>query len=82
MALKLRIVTPEGVAFDGEVESVSVPGESGAFEVLQGHAPLISSLVPGRVSYKSASGAGGIDISGGFAEVRKNEVSVCAEPKA
>ena len=44
LMLKLKIVSPEKIEFDGEVQSVLVPGTLGSFEILQNHAPIISSL--------------------------------------
>lgn len=79
MSLKLIIVSPERVEFNGEVESVTVPGIMGEFQVLQDHAPLISSLENGRMVYKDASGRHELSIAGGFIEVQKNTVSVCVE---
>ena len=49
--LTLKIVSPERVEFDGEVESVLVPGTLGSFEILNDHAPIISSLEKGKVEY-------------------------------
>ena len=54
MSLKLRIVSPEKIVFVGDVESVIVPGMMGEFQVLPNHAPLISSLEPGRVVLTTA----------------------------
>ena len=54
--LKLRIVSPERVVFNGEVESLKVPGMLGEFEILNNHAPIISSLVSGNVTYTSKEG--------------------------
>ena len=45
--LKLRIVSPENVVYNGEAESLKVPGMMGEFEILDNHAPIISSLVTG-----------------------------------
>ena len=45
----LEIVTPEATLFSGEVESVSVPGVNGEFEMLRNHAPIISILKQGHV---------------------------------
>lgn len=73
--LKLKIVSPERVEFDGEVESVTVPGTLGNFEVLTGHAPIISSLQKGVVEYDGKQ----LPVTGGFVAVQKNEVSVCVE---
>lgn len=73
--LKLKIVSPERIVFTGEVESVKVPGTQGNFEILNDHAPIISSLQKGTVEY----GAEQLDIQGGFVLVQKNEVSICVE---
>ncbi len=73
--LKLKIVSPEKVEFDGEVESVKVPGTKGNFEILNNHAPIISTLQKGIVEYDGKQ----LAILGGFVSVQKNEVSVCIE---
>ncbi len=73
--LKLKIVSPEKVEFTGEVESVKVPGTKGNFEILQNHAPIISTLQKGVVEYDGKQ----LAILGGFVEVQKNEVSLCVE---
>ncbi|MCX4292719.1 MAG: ATP synthase F1 subunit epsilon [Prevotella sp.] len=79
MSLRLKIVSPEKVEFDGDVESVTVPGQLGRFEVLSNHAPIISSLLDGMVEYKTLSGTYQLNISGGFIEVQKNNVNICVE---
>ncbi len=73
--LKLKIVSPEKVEFEGEVESVKLPGTKGNFEVLNNHAPIISTLQKGVVEYDGKQ----LNILGGFVAVQKNEVSVCVE---
>lgn len=77
--LQLRIVSPERVVFNGEVESLKVPGMLGEFEILNNHAPIISSLIPGTVSYTTKEGEQTLPVQGGFVEVKKNEVSLCVE---
>lgn len=77
--LHLVIVSPERTVFDGQVESVVLPGEVGAFQVLCDHAPLISSLKAGEVKYVAGTETQVCRIAGGFVEVRNNQVSVCAE---
>lgn len=77
--LKLRIVSPERVVYDGDVESVKVPGTLGAFEILKDHAPIISSLTVGKVEYQAPDRLYSIEVKGGFVEVQKNEVSLCVE---
>ena len=73
--LKLKIVSPEKVEFEGEVEQVIVPGSQGQFEILTNHAPIISTLQKGKVVYDGKE----LEILGGFVEVQKNEVSLCVE---
>ena len=73
--LKLKIVSPEKIEFTGEVESVKVPGTQGNFEILTGHAPLISTLQKGIVEYDGQQ----LPVLGGFVEVQQNEVSLCVE---
>jgi len=78
--LQLKIVSPERVEFDGEVTQVIVPGTLGRFEILNDHAPIISSLEDGVIQYVDASGQSHeLLVSGGFVEVQKNQVSVCVE---
>ena len=80
--LKLKIVSPERIEFEGEVKSVLVPGTLGQFQILVNHAPIISSLEKGKVVYDSPSGEKKeLSIIGGFVEVQKNVVSVCVELK-
>ena len=78
--MQLKIVSPEKILFDGEVEKVVVPGAMGEFEILDHHAPIISSLEKGRVIYKSTGiGEAQLEILGGFVEVQKNEIRLCVE---
>lgn len=79
MGIILKIVSPEKIEFDGEVERVNVPGSKGNFEILQNHAPIISSLQQGTVEYINKTGLKTVDIIGGFVEVLNNEVSLCVE---
>ena len=80
--LKLKIVSPERIEFEGEVKSVLVPGTFGQFQILVNHAPIISSLEKGKVVYDLPSGEKKeLSIIGGFVEVQKNVVSVCVELK-
>jgi F-type H+-transporting ATPase subunit epsilon len=76
--LKLKIVSPERIEFTGEVESVKVPGTQGNFEILQNHAPIISTLGKGIVEYDGKE----LPILGGFVEVQKNQISLCVERQA
>ena len=77
--LRLEIVTPEKRVLDAEVDSVTVPTASGEAAILQNHAPLVSALRPGVVSYSAKGSTDKLVISGGFIEVSSNSVSVLAD---
>ena len=76
---KLKIVTPERIVHDGDAISVLVPGVKGQFEILSGHAPIISALNPGTVDYATSEGHQQLQITGGFVEVTKKVVNLCVE---
>lgn len=77
--LKLEIVTPEKRVIDAEVESVTVPTASGEAGIFPNHAPLVSALKPGILSYSQKGGSEKLAVSGGFVEVSGNKVSVLAD---
>jgi len=77
--LKLRIIAPDRLVFEGEVESVTLPGTLGSFTVLNHHAPIISSLEKGKIVYKDANGQTDVVVRSGFAEVKDNILSICVE---
>ena len=78
--ITLKIFTPDGVLYDGEVESVTLPSEKGPFTVLLNHAPIISSLIKGNIEYKvDDESSSRIDVDSGFVEVKNNVVTVCLE---
>ncbi|MBO7050436.1 MAG: ATP synthase F1 subunit epsilon [Bacteroidaceae bacterium] len=77
--LKLRIIAPDRMVFEGEVESVTLPGTVGSFTVLNNHAPIISSLDKGKIAYKDTNGTAEVAVESGFAEVRDNVLSICVE---
>lgn len=76
--LHLSIVSPEKSIFDGEVRIVTLPGTIGSFSVLPGHAPIVSSLKEGTISYTTTDGeVRTLDIQGGFMEMSDGTASVC-----
>jgi F-type H+-transporting ATPase subunit epsilon len=77
--MNMTIATPEGILFEGQVESAKFPGTSGSFMVLPMHAPLISSLTVGKVIYTMQGEQKEMHIQGGFVEVKNNVISVCVE---
>ncbi len=78
--MKVTIVSPEKTLYAGEAESVALPGKKGRFEVLRNHAPIISTLSEGTVTVTGDTPFK-LEVSGGFVEVARNEVIVCAEVK-
>jgi F-type H+-transporting ATPase subunit epsilon len=77
--LNLEIVTPEKKVLSESVDSVTVPTASGEIGILTNHAPLISSLKSGILSYTKGGSTEKMVISGGFVEVSANNVSVLAD---
>lgn len=76
--LHVVIVSPERTLYAAQADSVNVPGEKGRFEILRGHAPIISSLLSGEIVVNGDRKLN-LTISGGFIEVCENEVSLCVE---
>ena len=81
--MKITVLTPEKELFKGDIEAVIVPGTKGQFEILKGHAPIVSSLGSGTVKIKTSEGAvKEFKILKGFVEVIKNEVSLLVQVPA
>jgi F-type H+-transporting ATPase subunit epsilon len=92
--MKLEIITPEASLFKGEATSVTLPGLDGVFQVLNNHAPIISSLKSGEVIFELSGNEGGAEMSnllvrsgskvhasikGGVAELNNNRLVILAE---
>jgi F-type H+-transporting ATPase subunit epsilon len=76
--IKLRIVTPSRLMFDEAVDEVTAIGELGEFGVLPNHISFLSTLVPGEMSYKQGANKRMLAVSGGYAEVLDNVMTVLA----
>ena len=78
--MTLDILTPSGTLADSvSVSAVFLPGTAGEFEVLDHHAPIISSLETGRIRYRAADGEKEVKISSGFVTVSDNHIRACVE---
>ena len=77
--LKLEIVTPEKRVVDETVDSVTVPTLSGEAGILPNHAPLISALKPGILSFSNKGTTEKLAVAGGFVEVSSDTVSVLTD---
>jgi F-type H+-transporting ATPase subunit epsilon len=82
--LRLELVSPERVLVDEQVDEVQIPGRDGYMGILPGHAPLLSELKPGVLTYRLGSGVKVLAVYGGFVEVQPDRVRIladAAEPK-
>jgi F-type H+-transporting ATPase subunit epsilon len=77
----LTVLTPERPVLDEDVVSIVAPGAQGYLGVLAHHAPLITSLVPGKLSVREGTGEQErtFAISGGFLEVSENTATILAD---
>ncbi len=76
----LDIITPEKLLFAGEIKIVKLPGTLGSFEIMENHAPMISTLAKGKIKVKDANGViSNFEISTGLVEVSNNEIKVLVE---
>lgn len=78
-SFRLRIVTPERLLLDEEVEEVTAPGAAGEFGVLPDHITFLTALAPGRLIYRVGNQRTVIAIFGGYAEVVDNVMTVLAD---
>ena len=79
MPLRLEIVTPERLAYEDDVDAVSVPGVEGELGILPHHAPLVSTLGFGELRIRKGGAEEIFAIVGGFVQVRPDKVVVMAE---
>jgi F-type H+-transporting ATPase subunit epsilon len=75
----LEIITPDQKVFSGEINRVQLPGTKGSFEVLNNHAPIISTLTKGKIKVTDRSGIQSFEIMAGVVEVLKNKIIILAE---
>src|SRR3990172_9683487 len=75
----LRIVTPDRQVVREDVEEIQAPGQGGYLGILPGHAPLLSELKPGEMTYRRGRDLRRLAVGGGFLEVLPEQVTVLAE---
>jgi len=73
------LVSPEKLAFSGEVDQVDVPGVEGDFGVLAGHAPVVAAIRPGILTVTSGGAHQKVIVLGGLAEVSEDRLTVLAD---
>ena len=77
--LNIEIVTPQGLKFSGNVDACTAPGIDGTFQILAGHASLLSMLNVGEIKFDFGDSTRFMATSGGFLEVKSNKVTIMAE---
>ncbi len=77
--LHLEVVTPEKVVASERVDTVVAPGTLGQFGVLPGHTSLLTGIMPGEVRWKAGDREVLLSVSGGFAEVADDKVSILVD---
>ena len=77
--MNLQIITPEKKLFEGEIKLVQVPGSSGSFEVLENHAPIVSTLTNGTIKIiTDKDKKETVQINSGIIEVKTNNITILA----
>jgi F-type H+-transporting ATPase subunit epsilon len=76
MPLTVRVIAPDKTVWDAPAEEVILPSTTGQLGILTGHAPLLTALEPGVLRVREGKGWQAIALSGGFAEVDSNEVTI------
>jgi F-type H+-transporting ATPase subunit epsilon len=78
--IKFKVVTPHRIMLEKEVDSVTLPTQTGQITILEHHIPLVSNLETGELTYKEKGQEFFFAVSGGFVEVKpNNEVIVMAD---
>jgi F-type H+-transporting ATPase subunit epsilon len=75
----VQIVTPERLVVETTAEELQIPGKKGYLGILPGHAPLITELAVGEITYRSGQTTGRVAVAWGFAEVLPDKVTILAE---
>jgi len=75
----LEIVTPERRVVSDVAQEMQLPGKNGYLGILPGHAPLITELAVGEISYRNVEVSSHLAVAWGFAEVLPNRVTILAE---
>lgn len=77
--IHLEVVTPSGPVISDEVDIVTAPGVGGEFGVLANHAPFLSTIKTGTLSFKKDKQTKYLMVSGGFSEVSNNKITFLVE---
>ncbi|HSM84682.1 MAG TPA: F0F1 ATP synthase subunit epsilon [Candidatus Limnocylindrales bacterium] len=78
-SIQIEIVTPERLVVNDTAEYIEIPGKGGYLGVLPGHAPLITELAVGEITYRRGAQTRRLSVAWGFAEVLPEKVTILAE---
>jgi F-type H+-transporting ATPase subunit epsilon len=77
MSFEIEIISQKGVEFNGDVDSVTLPGKDGYITILKNHASLVTTLKSGKLITRSSKEKEKIiEITGGFSEIKNNKLIV------
>ncbi|TCN24067.1 F0F1 ATP synthase subunit epsilon [Mesobacillus foraminis] len=77
--MKVSVVTPDGPVYESDVEMVSTKAKTGELGILPGHIPMVAPLKIGAVRLKKGGSTEIVAVSGGFLEVRPEQVTILAQ---
>lgn len=77
--MKIKIIKPDKLIFEGEIQLAQFPGIDGSFGVLNSHAPMIAALGEGKIRVENEGKSSFFDIKGGVVEIKDNHILVLAE---
>lgn len=79
--MQLEIITPDKTLYEGEAKLVQLPGTDGSFEILENHAPIISTLKKGKIKIVAENNhIETFEVNSGVVEMTNNKVIILAEP--
>jgi F-type H+-transporting ATPase subunit epsilon len=78
-SLLLKVITPQELLVEADVQEVVLPGLDGYLGILPGHRPLLTALGKGKISYRKDRQEKGFSVQGGYAEILPDRVLVFTE---
>jgi F-type H+-transporting ATPase subunit epsilon len=78
-SLFLRVITPQSLVVEAEVEEVTLPSLEGYLGILPGHRPLYAALGSGQITFQAAGRGNSLSVRGGYAEIGPERVTVFTE---
>lgn len=74
--MKFKVITPQGVLYDKQIDRATFPGTLGEFTVLRNHAPILTTLRKGTIYIVTGEQTETIEVETGIAEVKQNNIRV------